>query len=212
MLKKSFRLARADQAIFTQFMDDLLFGCDRKKAVMQPIPFGVGPLKFTIERNKSGLSKMYPSYTLYIEKPYGNKVTVLYAKKRAFNKTANYLISLSKSNGARDSNQAVGKLRALETNDKYVLYDNGENYSKLSTFKMSQVRTEHGYFVYRYEPCNVGNIRKMIIVVPFIDPVLMGDAWSKYEEVKSKPETIYNFAARYPKLGFEAKTWRPIKA
>ena len=52
----------------------------------------------------------------------------------------------------------------------------------------------------------------MIIVVPFIDPVLMGDAWSKYEEVKSKPETIYNFAARYPKLGFEAKTWRPIKA
>ena len=93
-----------------------------------------------------------------------------------------------------------------------MLYDNGENYSKLSTFKMSQVRTEHGYFVYRYEPCNVGNIRKMIIVVPFIDPVLMGDAWSKYEEVKSKPETIYNFAARYPKLGFEAKTWRPIKA
>ena len=44
---------------------------------------------------------------------------------------------MSKSNGSRESNQAVGKLRALETNDKYVLYDNGENYSKLSTFKMS---------------------------------------------------------------------------
>ena len=107
----------------------------------------MGPLKFTIERNKSGLNKIYPSFTLYIEKPYGYKVTVLYAKKRAFNKTANFLISLSKSNGSRESNQAVGKLRALETNDKYVLYDNGENYSKLSTFKMSQVRTEHGYYL-----------------------------------------------------------------
>ena len=151
-------------------MDDMLFGCDRKKAVMSPIPFGVGPLKFTIERNKSGLNKIYPAFTLFIEKPYGNKVTVLYAKKRAFNKTANFLISLSKSAGSRESNQAVGKLRALETNDKYVLYDNGENYSKLSTFKMSQVRTEHGYFTYRYEPCNVGNIRKMVIVMPRVNP------------------------------------------
>lgn len=147
-------------------MEELLFGWDRKSAVMSPIPFGAGPLKFTIERNKSGLSKLYPSFTLYIEKPYGNKVTVLYAKKRAFNKTANFLISLSKSNNARDSEIAVGKLRALDTNEKFILYDNGENYSKLSTFKMSQLRTEQGYFSYRYEPCNVGNIRKMLIVIP----------------------------------------------
>ena len=158
---------------------------------MMPIPFGVGQLKFTIERNKSGLNKLYPSFTLYIEKPYGNKVTVLYAKKRAFNKTANFLISMSKSNGSRESNQAVGKLRALETNDKYVLYDNGENYSKLSTFKMSQVRTEQGYFMYRYEPCNVGNIRKMVIVMPSVQPQLAPQAMSKYEQVADKPEVIY---------------------
>ena len=156
-------------------MDDVLFGSDRKKAVMQPIPFFAGPLKFTIERNKSGLNKLYPPYTLYIEKPYGNKVTVLYAKKRAFNKTANFLISLSKSAGSRESNHAVGKLRALDSNDKYVLYDNGENYSKLSTFKMSQVRTEHGYFTYRYEPCYVGNIRKMVIALPKVNPDLSGE-------------------------------------
>lgn len=170
--RKTFRLARTDPKIFSQFMEDLLFGWDRKNAVMSPIPFGAGPLKFTIERNKSGLSKLYPSFTLYIEKPYGNKVTVLYAKKRAFNKTANFLISLSKSNNSRESDAAVGKLRAMETNEKFILYDNGENYSKLSTFKMSQLRTEHGYFSYRYEPCNVGNIRKMLIVMPRVNPVL----------------------------------------
>ena len=132
---------------------------------MAPIPFGAGQIKFTIERNKSGLNKLYPSFNLYIEKPYGQRVTILYGKKRAFNKTANYLISLAKSKG-RDSNACIGKLRAMETNDKFVLYDNRENVRKLSTFKMSEVRTEHGYFMYRYEPCNVGNIRKMVIVLP----------------------------------------------
>ena len=70
---------------------------------MMPIPFGAGPLKFTVEREKGGFSKLYPGFTLYIEKPYGNKCTVLYAKKRAFNKTANYLISLSKNSKSRDS-------------------------------------------------------------------------------------------------------------
>ena len=52
--RRSFRLARADQKVFVKFIDDLVFGSDRKAAVMQPIPFGAGPLKFTIERNKSG--------------------------------------------------------------------------------------------------------------------------------------------------------------
>ena len=77
------------------------------------------------------MNKISPSFTLFIEKPYGNKVTVLYAKKKFWNKTAYFLISLSKSTGSRESNQAVGKLRALDTNDRFMLYDNGENYSKL---------------------------------------------------------------------------------
>ena len=158
------------------------------------------------------MNKIYPSFTLYIEKPYGNKVTVLYAKKRAFNKTANFLISLSKTNNSRESNQALGKLRALETNDKFILYDNGENFSKLSTFKMSQVRTEQGYFMYRYEPCNVGNIRKMVIVLPIVLPIeLTGDKKVKWEEGKDKPETLYHFASKNPSIKFDQKTWRPIK-
>lgn len=114
-----------------------MFGWERRIAVMKPIPFGAGPLRFTIERNKSGLNKLYPSFTLYIEKPYGNKVTVLYAKKRAFNKTANFLISLSKNNASRESESAVGKLRALDNNEKFILYDNGENYNKLTNYQVS---------------------------------------------------------------------------
>jgi len=63
---------------------------------MSPIPMSAGRIKFQIERNKSGLNKITPCYNLYIEKQPGTKILVLFAKKRAFNKTANYLISLSK--------------------------------------------------------------------------------------------------------------------
>jgi len=79
----------------------------------------------------------------------------------------------------------------METNEKFILYDTGENYSKLSTFKMSQLRTEHGYFSYRYEPCNVGNIRKMLIVMPRIQPLLSQADKEKYAIIKDKPETLY---------------------
>ena len=54
---------------------------------MKPIPFGVGQMKFTIERDKGGLNKMHPAFNLYYEKPYGNRVLILYGKKRAFTRT-----------------------------------------------------------------------------------------------------------------------------
>ena len=56
---------------------------------------------------------------------------VLYAKKRAFNKTANYLISMEKNKKDRATDACVGKLRANSEGDKYVLYDNGENFTKV---------------------------------------------------------------------------------
>ena len=120
---------------------------------------------------------------MYIEKPYGHKVTVLYGKKRPFNKTANYLISLAKNKG-RESDTCIGKLRAMGTNDKFILYDNKENVKKLSTFKMSEVRMEHGCFMYRYEPCNVGNIRKMVIVIPMVEPVLPNEMQEDFNNVR----------------------------
>ncbi len=57
---------------------------------------------------------------------------MLYAKKRAFNKTANYLISMEKNKKTRNNDVCLGKLRANPEGDKYILYDNGENFTKLN--------------------------------------------------------------------------------
>lgn len=62
----------------------------------------------------------------------GGQIPILYGKKRAFNKTANYLISLEKTAKDRGTDLCVGKLRANNENDKFNLYDNGENFSRLN--------------------------------------------------------------------------------
>ena len=91
---------------------------------------------------------------------------MLYAKKRAFNKTANYLISMEKNKKDRETDICIGKLRANQEGDKYVLYDAGENFTKVNQYPIDKIRNEHGVYIYRYEPCNVGNIRKMVVVLP----------------------------------------------
>jgi hypothetical protein len=73
---------------------------------------------------------------------------------------------MEKNKKNRDADMCVGKLRANSDGDKYVLYDHGENYEKVHKYTLDKIRNEHGSFIYRYEPCNVGNIRKMIIVIP----------------------------------------------
>ena len=103
---------------------------------------------------------------MYLEKNQGGRVLILYAKKRAFNKTSNYLISMEKNKKDRNNDTCLGKLRANPEGDKYVLYDNGENFSKVHQFSLDKIRNEHGVFMYRYEPCNVGNIRKMVVLLP----------------------------------------------
>ena len=100
---------------------------------MAPIPFHAGCMKFIIERNKSGLNKFHPQFNLWLERPSGNKLLVLFGKKRAFNKTANYLISMEK-NAGRGKDPTLGKLRANKEKDRFILYDNGENYEKKSSY------------------------------------------------------------------------------
>jgi len=97
---------------------------------MNPIPLSVGMLKFTLERHRSGFNRLHPSYSMYLERLGGGKVHVMYAKKRAFNKTANYLISMERSNKDRVSDNCLGKIRANVEGDVYTLYDNGENFTK----------------------------------------------------------------------------------
>ena len=75
---------------------------------------------------------------------------------------------MEKNKKERESDTCIGKLRANQDGDKYVLYDSGENFTKVHEYPLDRIRNEQGVFMYRYEPCNVGNIRKMIVVLPIL--------------------------------------------
>ena len=117
------------------------------------------------------MNKLAPSYYLYIEKKNGGSINILYAKKQPLKKSSYYTIQLeaaSKSLGINEDMNNIGKLRAMDGDkNKFVLYDNGQNFQKKG-IDQENFRHEHGSFVYRYEPCNVGNIRKMIIIFPAV--------------------------------------------
>jgi len=66
----------------------------------------------------------------------------MFAKKKAFNKTSNYVISMSSKNYDRKTDNCLGKLRALGENDMYALYDNGENPEKAKNKLDERVRCE----------------------------------------------------------------------
>lgn len=76
-----------------------------------------------------------------------------------------------KKSTKRESEMCLGKLRQLNSDkDKYILYDNGENYTQSGTSKptLDSLRSEHGLFMFRYELCQIGNIRKMKVLLPHL--------------------------------------------
>ena len=68
---------------------------DLKKMLYDPIPRNCGIIQCTIIRHKSGFNRLWPKYTMHLSD--GDKF-LLSAKKRAANKTSNYLISTDPDN------------------------------------------------------------------------------------------------------------------
>lgn len=164
-------MAAQNPDIQSKFLEALIYGENFKALVYDPIPYAVGQLKFSIKRDRTGLNKLEPLFTLLLEKPYGNRVPLLYGKKCLFNKLAYYIISTDPKAKERDSKKCLGKLRAIGDKDKFTLFDTGENFTKKISSTRQQLRCEHGSFMYRYEPCNLGNIRKMLVIIPSIIPL-----------------------------------------
>ncbi len=112
---------------------------------------------------------MHPSFHLYLEKAGNEKVAVLFAKKRPFNKTANFLISTEKSKNKRSSEECLGKLRSNENKERYFLYNDGENPKNMHKVPYSGIRNEHMAIQYKYVPCSIGKLRKAKVIIPGVN-------------------------------------------
>ena len=126
-------------------------------------------LQFEIGREKGGLNFMNPFFKLYIEKNKDEKFVIMFAKKKLFNKGSNYIITLDKKKGKRDSELCLGKLRGDAAGDNYNLYNNGENPKQLNKIPINNIRNEYFGLEYRYVPCSIGRLRKTKLIMPALD-------------------------------------------
>jgi len=121
----------------------------------------------------------------------GQKVMILYGVKKLMAVNGYYFIQMdSKGAAERTSDECLGKLRAINNQrDRYILYDNGEAYD--ATKNPTNSRKEYGLFQFRYELCNVGNIRKMKILFPQIDNIPIKNKYDTNKTLKSNEGSDY---------------------
>lgn len=72
---------------------------DMKEFLIKPLPKGI-LLQCTIKRDKSGLGRFFPKYHVHISE---NLRYLMTGKKRANNKTSNYLMSMAKTDLSKKS-------------------------------------------------------------------------------------------------------------
>jgi tubby-related protein 1 len=141
--------------------------------LLNPVPKEMGILECRIIRDRGGLSKFHPKYTLATE----SGVHLLSSKKRSGNKTSNYAIMMDQNaNFDKDDDGYLAKLRSNFVGSEFSLFGRGLNPSKVKNKEIgqaiSEVRPELGVIMYMSTLWGKKprGPRKMQVVVPFVTP------------------------------------------
>lgn len=142
---------------------------DMRQFVTTPVPYDAGVVMCYIVRKKTGFRKMYPEYHLYLQD--GDRF-LLAAKKRAHQKTSNYLISMNRSDLSRKSSNFLGKLRSNFIGTEFVVFDDGMNPRDIVSSagrKDNLARRELAICLYASNVLGSRGPRKMRACVPIVD-------------------------------------------
>lgn len=134
---------------------------DMRAFLMSPCPKGYR-LECTIKRDKSGLSRFFPKYHCYLSN--GGYQYLMSGKKRAHNKTSNYLISYNKNEIKKNSNYCLGKVRSNFLGTEFNIFDHGLNPGKSTDIE--KLRANLGVILYESNLLSAKGPRKMKILVP----------------------------------------------
>lgn len=108
-------------------------------------------LECRIVRNRSGLNKLYPKYSLQVE---ATGQHLMSSKKRSKNKTSHYVITTNpEAKCEKDDDSYLGKLRSNFVGSEFVVYGRGINPKKVppgtpAGQAITMVRPEHAGISY----------------------------------------------------------------
>jgi len=146
---------------------------DMKSFLYAPAPKGAGLLECRIVRDRGGLNKLYPKYTMETD----SGVFLMTAKKQKQNKTSNCTITMSPGETSKESEMFLGKVRSDFMGLEFVAYGPGLNPEKvdkkMSTIHAQQVVREELVAI-QYSSSLWGakprGPRKMHTVIPRVQP------------------------------------------
>merc|ERR1719230_137379 len=122
---------------------------DLRAFLLRPGPQGA-MVQCYIQRRKSGLSRLYPTYEVYLK---DGEQFLLAARRRKNKKQSNYKVSLDREDLSRHSSNFFGKLKSNFMGTEFQMYDNGVNPDKLTPEQRdgsgSQVRQELATILYK---------------------------------------------------------------
>jgi tubby-related protein 1 len=136
-----------------------------KKFLMEPVPKEAGIIQCYIKRNKKQ-SRFFPEYRLYMQ---DDDTFLLSSKKRKKKKSSNYLISMSRNDHYKGSENIIGKLRSNFIGTEYQIYDNGKNPKSQDPFfdekNEDLVRKELGIILYGHNMTSTKGPRRMNVCI-----------------------------------------------
>ena len=116
---------------------------DMKKFLTTPIIRGI-ILQCTIRRDKSGFNRLFPKYYMSLSE---GLTFLLAGKKRAGNRTSNYMVTMHQKDFNTKSSSFLGKVRSNFLGTEFMLYDNGLN-PKRKGANPNNIRSELGVVLY----------------------------------------------------------------
>lgn len=116
---------------------------DMKKFLTSPIVRGI-TLQCTIRRDKSGFNRLFPKYFMSISE---GLIFLLAGKKRAGNRTSNYMVTTNQKEFNTKSSSFIGKVRSNFLGTEFMMYDSGLN-PKRKGANPNNVRSEVGVVLY----------------------------------------------------------------
>lgn len=145
-----------------------------KQFLLSPAPKGPGMIECRIIRERTGLNKFFPKYTLETDAG----TFLMCAKKQTKNKTSNYAVSMSQVDGeGKEGESCLGKLRSNFSGLEFSAYGSGLNPKKIDQ-SMSQshaiqlarqefVAVQYSSSLWGHKPRGP---RKMSCVIPRVQP------------------------------------------
>ena len=116
---------------------------DMRKFLTTPVRKGI-MLQCSIRRDKSGFSRLFPKYFMQTSEGLN---FLLAGKKRAGNRTSNYMVTCDQKDFNTKSPSFLAKVRSNFLGTEFMVYDSGLN-PKRRGANPSNVRTELGIVLY----------------------------------------------------------------